>query len=127
MEEAKKLRHPFDSSGFLSDDLIRAAFDSFTKGPEQVADEAEAKMDDYESLIEFLQKDEDLLKSKLPSARAAIIKEKRVLLMETLFTEAGINDPKSLSYALINGIDLVGEAPITGEFPEKRKEPTMTV
>jgi hypothetical protein len=60
------------------------------------------------------------------SNRKTIVRDKKALLLKAMLTDAGIQD-SALSHQLMSGIPLVGEAIVSSEFPEKRREASLTV
>ena len=65
--KAAELRHPFDNEEAVTDDLIRAAFDLFTKGPELLRIRRAGKLKHYEDLAKKWSRKEAELHGKISS------------------------------------------------------------
>ena len=78
VELSRRVIHPFDSSAYLEDDVLAAAFRLLTKGPAEVQREAEAVLQGYRMLDkELAPKDEEVKKAMHPQ-RARVIRRKRI-------------------------------------------------
>ena len=120
-EKAAKLRHPFDNEESVTDDLIKAAFDLLTKGPEMIAMRRASTMKHYEDLSKKWSREESMIHSKIASEkRREILKDKKMWLLGKMCKDAGIKDGL-LTHHLATGVPLVGEACSTGEIPAKVK------
>ncbi len=117
--------HPFDSPTDSDDLLLGAIFEFLTEGPEAISAKRDELFRKYESLAEALQPAEDAIKDQLPSAKAAIIRHKRFLLLKRMASDAGYSDP-SLSSAGLTGTKLTGMGDDVDEFPLKPAPPQIS-
>jgi hypothetical protein len=123
---ASALRHPFDGSSSIQDDVLRAAFALLVEGPCELQRCRESTFRHYESLALDFELADNAVRSRMASNRSHLIRDKKLKLFGLLCNDAGIRDD-SLLATLVNGVRLTGEAPLTGEFPLKRREPLMSV
>eukprot|EP00434_Breviolum_minutum_P009828 symbB.v1.2.008656.t1/scaffold540.1/size189765/21 len=124
VQEALKLKHPFDSSVSVSDDAKRAMYWLLTCGPEEVKRNREQLFPHYAKLKEELKDEEYKLHSAMDPDRERLIHVKQILLFRRLCEDAGVDDP-GLTDLLINGVQLTGQAEETGQFESLVVEPTM--
>ena len=92
IEEAKNIRHPFDDSSTLEDDLFIAAFDVLALGLEAVKARADNNFRRWESRAKELEQPEEEAKSKVPAEEQRVLEDKRVMMMGEILKEAGIVD-----------------------------------
>ena len=126
VERASHLEHPFDSSSSIEDDALHAIFELLTKGPAAMERRREDSFRRCEEVAQGLAVAEDEIHDKLEGNRAAVMAEKRFLLFKVMCQDAHVSDPELLRH-YVGGLDLTGEAVVTGEFPARRKEPRLSV
>ena len=125
VEQSREVLHPFDSSQYLEDDILSAAFRLLTKGPEEVQREAEAVLLGYKVLAKELEEKDDEAKAAMQPERARVIRRKRIRLFKEMLKKAGIKD-KRLVEDLVQGIELIGNAEFSAQFPPKSKPARFT-
>jgi hypothetical protein len=125
VEKARGLTHPFDGSSSIEDDALAAIFLLLTRGRDHVANLRAAAFRKYERIAGELEGREAAIHAGLTGVRAEVLKEKNFLLLQRMCSDAGVSD-QGLVRDLVAGIRLTGEAPVTGEFPPRRREPAMS-
>ena len=80
----------------------------------------------YEEAAYSLAEAEHEIHEQMGGSRAEIMAEKRFLLFKEMCRDAHVLDPDLMRH-YVGGLNLTGEASVTGEFPERRKAPTLTV
>ena len=117
---SKQLWHPFDELRNLPDGLIRCTFKTLTSGMAEVTRHRIEKLTEWSELAKSLSRDEEKLHQTLDPNVAAILKGKRLLLLERLAEQISWPD-KSIHKELKSGFMLTGYAPPSGIFkPELR-------
>ena len=117
---SKQLWHPFDELRNLPDGLIRCIFKTLTSGMAEVTRHRIEKLTEWSELAKSLSRDEEKLHQTLDPNVAAILKGKRLLLLERLAEQISWPD-KTIHKELKSGFMLTGYAPPSGIFkPELR-------
>jgi hypothetical protein len=122
---ASALRHPFDGSSSIQDDVLKAVFDLLVEGPSELQRCREDTFRYYEGLAGAYEEFDNEVRSRMDANRSLLLRDKKLKLFGQLCKDAGIVD-ESLLATLVNGVRLTGEAVLTGEFPPKRREPLLT-
>ena len=120
------LRHPFDSSTTLEDDLKRNIFNLLTQGPVEVARKRAEIFQHYEAVKDQLRPQECALHDAMGPLRERLVRNKQFLLFQHMAQDAGVCDDGLLDL-LLNGVKLVGQAGPTGQFEEQVNPPAMSI
>ena len=120
------LHHPMDTTIVLPDPLKKALFAMLTKEPAALARERLEMLKLYRDRAADLRVAEAELHKKLPSHVQGVVQGKRLLLFEERLKANSFPDMRVMS-DFLEGVDLVGEEPVSELFKEKLQPASMTV
>jgi len=123
---ALQLWHPMDSTIVLPDSLMKALFAMVTKEPAAIARVRLEMLKLYRDRAANLQAAEADLHKKLPAHVQGVVKGKRLLLFEERLRANSFSDLQVM-HDFLEGVDLVGEEPMSALYKEKLQPATMTV
>ena len=126
VSKAARLVHPFDSASSIQDDMLIAIFELLTTGPAAVERRREETFRVYEESANELEAAESDIHLQMDDNRAEIMSGKRFLLFKAMCKDAQVLDPDLMKH-YVGGLSLTGEASVTGDFPQRRKAPSLTV
>ena len=120
VNEALKCTHPFDKPGALDMDNVQAMANIFQHGIEGTKAFRERMLDHYRNRARELQPMEDAAKGQMHPDVKAIMGSKRLLLLQELMSDAGVQD-RELVADMASGFRLTGELRPSGLFPRQLK------
>lgn len=126
VEQAVKMKHPFDDSWLLEDDVKKNIFNVLTKGPQQIHATRCETLAYYEDRAVALQAAEDALHRSLPADRARVLEGKRLLLFRGMCGDAGVEEAKDLLELQLLGTPLTGKSAPTKLYAEDELEPAIS-
>eukprot|EP00435_Cladocopium_sp_Y103_P068239 s333_g31.t1 len=115
MQEALKLRHPFDTTCALPDPLLRALAFLLQNGPLETMKYRLKTLQKWRKWEKELSMDEDVLHSQLHPAVAKVLHGKKLLLLEKIATDIGWKDV-AVHREIRNGFRLTGNPEPSGIF-----------
>ena len=121
---AKRTKHPMDENA-LEPITLEAIRTIVTTNPKLVAIERKKNLLKARIKDKQLQKDEDLLHSRLPVSVEKVVKDKKILLWKSLLQECGYDDMEVVDF-LIQGVPLVGTHNHPSCYAMKVKPATLT-
>ena len=122
LEKAMSVVHPFDSMCPVKDELLKMLFDIVTNGPFWVVEQRQLTLKRWLGYANELREQEKTLRNTLQSDVDAVLKGKRLLLLEKLANEVGWAD-KEIFNLMRNGFSLVGNAGYHSTFHEMLHRP----
>ena len=125
LEKATLVVRPFDSMCPVKDELLKMFFDIVTNGPLWVVERRQLTLKRWLGYANELKEQEKALHKTLQSDVGAVLKGKRLLLLEKLANEVGWAD-KEIFNLMRNGFSLVGNAPPSGVFDVECKPAELT-
>ena len=125
MEEAIKLKHPFDDSSSIDEQLKQNIFDLMTLGCDEVARRRQLTIDYYASRKAELSEAEAVIHGALHPRRRRLVEDKAFILFREMCVDAGIDDPE-LCDLLVNGTPLVGKSGSSNLFEAEDNIPAMS-
>ena len=123
---ALQLCHPMDTTIVLPDPLKKTLFSMLTKEPAVLARERLEMLKLYRDRAADLRVAEAGLHKKLPSHVQGVVQGKRLLLFEERLKANSFPDMRVMN-DFLEGVDLVGEEPVSELFKEKLQPASMTV
>ena len=125
LERAMSVVHPFDSLCPLKDELLKMFFSMVTIGPLWVVEQRQTTLKRWLGYANDLKGQEQALHKSLQTDVGAVLKGKRLLLLEKLAYEVGWAD-KEIFGLLRSGFSLVGNASPSGIFDVECKPAELT-
>ena len=114
--ESLKLDHPFDVFHAVPDNLIIALFNNLTWGPGRIVEHRAQLLGKWLRRARYLETRENELKEKMEAGVRAVLKQKRILLLEEIATDLNWPD-KDFFKEIVAGFTLVGLQKPSGIFP----------
>ena len=124
LEKAMSVVHPFDSMCPVKDELLKMLLDIVTNGPLWVVEQRQLTLKRWLGYANELREQEKALHKTLQSDVGAVLKGKRLLLLEKVANEVGWAD--EIFNLMRNGFSLVGNAPPSGVFDVECKPAELT-
>lgn len=118
MVDAHDLKHPFDNSSNVSDDLKRNIFLLLTEGWREVKSRREKCFEHYERRLVDLQASERRLHGEMPKHREALVADKNMLLFAEMCRDAGVDDEGLVQLQAL-GTPLYGESGSSNLFEQE--------
>ena len=125
LEKAMSVVHPFDSMCPVKDELLKMFFNIVINGPLWVVEQRQATLKRWLGYANDLKGQEQALHKTLQADVGAVLKGKRLLLLEKLANEGGWAD-KEIFSLVRSGFSLVGNAPPSGVFDVECKPAELT-
>ena len=125
LEEAKKAEHPFSMPPAPGEPDM-AIFQCVTLGTKKVIEHREAWFQKWELRATQLEDEEAKLTSSLHPDIAQRARKKRPLLLREILQSTGFKSPELIFKMITEGFPMFGEFPVTGVFPKREHEATMS-
>ena len=126
VQEALKVRHPFDDPSTSDMCNIRAMQVILEQGVEGVKDLRAKTLAYYRGREAALRAEEEALKAAMDPEVREVMKGKNLLLFQEMLRDAGVDDPHLLE-DMTKGFKLIGALPPSGQFPRKLKPAILDV
>ena len=124
--EACRLRHPFDGSELVDDEIKRNIFWLLTEGSLVVEQFRSQAFAHYEAIADDLQDAEDTIHAELDPAQRKVIESKKLLLVRRMCSDAGI-EGDDLAIRQLIGTSLYGDSGFSNLFEPEDNEPALSV
>ena len=126
VEQAMQIKHPFDDSSGVEDQLKRNMFELLTLGCKAIAQRREETMKYYSLRKLELSDAEASIHEAMPPHRRKLVEGKAFLLFGEMCEAAGITDP-DLRDLQVLGTSLLGRSGCSSLFESEDNDPAMTV
>ena len=126
VQEAKKLKHPFDRSSLVPPAVAEAIHDSANLGPDRLTFARQKSLDWYTARRDQLESAESVLHASLDSRVELIVANKKILLFKEMLRDINYDDMAVVDL-LIAGTKVVGTLERVGIWRPANDEAVLSI